>query len=76
LKALETLGGAARISMDDRKLIIRSEACPLAAAVSEHPEVCQVAESLLAEAVGADVKERCERNGLQPRCRFEIIKAA
>ena len=76
LKVLETLGGAARIAMDDGKLIIRSEACPLAAAVSEHPEVCQVAESLVAEVVGTEVKERCERGGLQPRCRFEIIKAA
>lgn len=76
LQVLETLGGAATIATDDGKLIIRSEACPLAAAVSEHPEICQLAESLVAEVVGAEVKERCERSGIQPRCRFEIIKAA
>lgn len=76
LKVLETLGGSARISMDNGQWSIRSEACPMAAAVSEHPEVCQIAESLVAEVVGAEVKERCERDGLPPRCRFEIIKAA
>jgi predicted ArsR family transcriptional regulator len=75
LKVLEALGGAAKIDAEDSKLIIRSESCPLAAAVAEHPEVCQLAEALVAEVVGADVKERCDRNGLQPRCRFEITKA-
>jgi hypothetical protein len=43
--------------------------------VAEHPEVCQVAEALVTEIVGADAKERCDRTGLQPRCRFEISKA-
>jgi predicted ArsR family transcriptional regulator len=75
LKVLEALGGAAKIDTEDSKLIIRSESCPLAAAVAEHPEVCQLAEALVAEVVGADVKERCDRSGLQPRCRFEISKA-
>jgi predicted ArsR family transcriptional regulator len=71
VKALEALGGAARIEKEENKLIIRSGSCPVAAAVSEHPEVCQLAEALLAEIVGVPVQERCNRNG-PPQCRFEI----
>jgi predicted ArsR family transcriptional regulator len=74
LKALEALGGAARIEKEETKLIIRSGSCPLAAAVSEHPEVCQLAEALMTEIVGAPVQERCDRDG-PPQCRFEIKKA-
>jgi predicted ArsR family transcriptional regulator len=71
-KVLEALGGAPRVEVEEGKLTIRSESCPLAAAVVEHPEVCGVAEALVTEIVGGDVKERCDRTGLQPRCRFEI----
>ncbi|HBB89177.1 MAG TPA: transcriptional regulator [Blastocatellia bacterium] len=74
VKALEALGGAARIEKEESKLIIRSGSCPLAAAVSEHPEVCQLAEALMTEIVGAPVQERCDRDG-PPQCRFEIKKA-
>ena len=64
LKAIEALGGAARI-------VIRSESCPLAASVAEHPEVCRLAETLLSQIIGLDVRERCDREG-PPRCRFEL----
>ena len=73
LAALEAIGGAARIEKEDGKLFIRSGNCPLAAAVVEHPEVCQLAESLLSEIIGATVRERCERNG-SPRCTFEVTE--
>jgi predicted ArsR family transcriptional regulator len=75
LKTLEALGGAARLEKEDGKLIIRSDNCPLAASVSEHPEVCQLAEALIAEIVQAPVKEHCDRDG-SPHCRFEINKAS
>ena len=71
LKVLETLGGAACLEKADHKLVISSRSCPLGAAVAEHPEVCQLAEALVAEIVGAPAKETCDRNGF-PRCRFEI----
>jgi predicted ArsR family transcriptional regulator len=67
-------GGAARIEKEETKLIIRSSSCPLAAAVSEHPEVCQLAEALMTEIVGVPVQERCDRDG-PSQCRFEIKKA-
>ena len=73
LKALEAIGGAARIEKSAGKCLIRSEGCPLAAAVTEHPEVCRLAETLLSEIIGTEVQERCDREG-SPRCRFEIIE--
>ena len=71
LKVLEAIGGAAEIVEHDDKLMIQSSSCPLAAAVSVHPEVCQLAESLVAEIVQAPVQEQCDRTG-RPKCRFEI----
>jgi len=71
LSVLETLGGAAQIERKRDTLVIRGESCPLSAAVAEHPEVCELAEALIAEIVGAPVHEHCDRSG-PPRCRFEI----
>lgn len=71
LRVLERLGGAARIERENGQLAISSDSCPLSSAVSEHPEVCQLAEALVGEIVGAPVKERCNREG-SPRCRIEI----
>jgi predicted ArsR family transcriptional regulator len=72
LAALEAIGGSARVEKENEKVVIRSESCPLAAAVAEHPEVCRLAETLLSEIIGFEVREQCDRNG-PPRCRFEVI---
>ncbi len=71
LVALESIGGSARLEKEGGKLLIRSGSCPLALAVVEHPEVCQLAEALLSEIIGAEVRERCDRDG-SLRCSFEI----
>lgn len=71
LKSLEALGGVARIEKDDGKLFIRSNSCPLAAVVAEHPDTCQMVETLISEVVGAQVREHCDREE-SPRCYFEI----
>jgi predicted ArsR family transcriptional regulator len=71
LKVLAAIGGAAEIEQLEDKFVIRSGGCPLAAAVSVHPEVCQLAETLVSEIVQAPVQESCDRTG-SPRCRFEI----
>src|SRR5690349_23225390 len=44
LKVLEAIGGSAEIEQHDDKFVIRGNGCPLAAAVSVHPEVCGLAE--------------------------------
>ena len=68
---LEELGGAARAEIGKDVVTIRSDSCPFAEAVSEHPEVCQVAEAMIQEIVGDPVKEVCDRSG-SPKCCFEI----
>lgn len=73
LSALEAIGGKARIQKENEKLYIRSESCPLAAAVAEHPEVCGLAENLVSEIMGMEVHERCDREGT-PSCRFEVVE--
>lgn len=75
LGVLESIGGAAKLEEQGDKLIIESANCPMAAAVSEHPEICQLAEALLTEIMETPVREHCER-GDRPRCRFEIRKGA
>lgn len=71
LKALTELGGAADAKREKNKIVISSTSCPLAAAVTVHPEVCHLAETLVAEIVKAPVTEHCDREG-RPHCRFEI----
>lgn len=71
LKVLEAIGGAAEVVTHEDKFVIEGSGCPLAAAVAVHPEVCRLAESLVAEIVKAPVHEQCDRTG-RPKCRFEI----
>jgi predicted ArsR family transcriptional regulator len=71
LEVLKAIGGSPRVGSEGGKLIIRSGGCPLAAAVVEHPEVCELAEALVAEVVGLPVRERCDR-GDSPKCCFEV----
>ena len=71
LKVLEAIGGAAEIEQHGDKIVIISSGCPLAAAVSVHPEVCRLAETLVAEIVKVPVEEKCDRTG-RPKCRFEL----
>ena len=71
LESLEELGGTAELVKDEKGAVIQSGGCPLSAAVVDHPEVCKLAEALIAEIVKAPVKENCNREKM-PRCRFEI----
>lgn len=70
---MEELGGVAIPENDVDKLLIRSgSGCPFADTVSEHPEICRLAETLLSEITGLEVREHCQR-GNSPKCAFEII---
>jgi predicted ArsR family transcriptional regulator len=71
LGVLKAIGGSPSVEREGGRLIIRSGGCPLSAAVVEHPEVCELAEALVAEIVGLPVKERCAR-GESPKCCFEV----
>ena len=74
VEVLNELGGLAELEEHDGTLIIRGYGCPLAAVTPDHPEVCRLAEALVAEVAGMPVHERCDR-GERPRCCFEVAAA-
>ena len=67
---LGELGGLAEVEEQDGGYVILGCSCPLAAAVKGHPETCLLAETLLADVIGAPVRQTCDPEG--PRCRFEL----
>jgi predicted ArsR family transcriptional regulator len=71
---LEALGGAPRLEAEGNTLRIESTSCPIAVAVETHPEMCGVAEALIAQITGARVRERCNKTENPPRCSFEIVE--
>lgn len=73
--AIKELGGSARVVNRDNEVRIESEGCPFADVVIEHPEICKVTESIIAEITGEKVAEICDRSG-PPKCRFRIKTVA
>ena len=71
VEVLNELGGLAELEERDGAVVIRGYSCPLAGVAPDHPEVCRMAETLIAELAGVPVHERCDR-GETPRCCFEI----
>jgi predicted ArsR family transcriptional regulator len=77
-RLLGALGGVAHVeALEDGRLRLQGVSCPLGSVVREHPEVCVLAEALVAEASGLPVREHCEREPDEPpRCRFHLEPAA
>ena len=75
VQALGELGGLATVEMHDGHFFIRGDSCPLAAVTAEHPAVCLLAETFVAEIVGLSVQQRCNHQGA-PQCCFEIMPSA
>ena len=71
LKILENLGGLAAVEEREGQVYIRGFACPLSTVVAAHPKVCLVAQALVGELLGREVREQCQR-GDRPRCCFAI----
>jgi predicted ArsR family transcriptional regulator len=68
---LNELGGLAELEERNGGFVIRGYSCPLAGVTPDHPEVCRMAETLIAELAGVPVHEHCDRSG-SPRCCFEV----
>jgi predicted ArsR family transcriptional regulator len=68
---LNSLGGVTVVEKKAGNFHIVGRACPLSRAVETDHCVCAAVTSLVAEVVGANVTERCDRSG-RPRCCFEI----
>jgi predicted ArsR family transcriptional regulator len=71
---LNELGGLAELEERDGTLFVRGYGCPLSAVTPDHPEVCRLAEALVAEVAGVPVHECCDRSE-RPRCCFEVAPA-
>ena len=74
VEVLNELGGLAELEEQDGAVVIRGYSCPLASVTLDHPEVCRMVETLIAELAGVPVHEHCDR-GERPRCCFEIAPA-
>ena len=70
---LNELGGLTRVAHRRGELVIRGDACPLAAATRAHAAAWNAVESLLTEFVGARVTSCCERTD-GPRCCFQVAE--
>src|SRR5215213_6325282 len=75
VEVLNELGGLAELEERDGTVVIRGYSCPLAGVTPDHPEVCRMAETLIAELAGVSVHEQCDR-GERPRCCFEIASSS
>ena len=70
-RLLNNLGGVTVVEEQDGVYHIMGRACPLSRAVESDHCVCAAVTTLVAEVVGANVTERCDRSG-RPKCHFEI----
>jgi predicted ArsR family transcriptional regulator len=67
--ALNHLGGLAEVEESDGQLVIKGLSCPLAALVTNHPDVCRLAETFVSDVAGIPLHECCDR-GQSPHCCF------
>jgi predicted ArsR family transcriptional regulator len=70
---LESIGGSVEVQESADGWTLRSHGCPLSGAVSEDPDVCALAESLVAEVTGRRVVEMCDKTA-RPRCAFQVFE--
>jgi predicted ArsR family transcriptional regulator len=71
LQILEALGGLAELQDQDGRLSVRGFGCPFSQVVPDHPKLCLVAQVLVSELLGRDVREQCQR-GERPKCCFVV----
>ena len=71
LQILEDLGGLAELEDRDGQLYVRGFGCPFSQVVAAHPKLCLVAQVLVGELLGREVREQCQR-GDRPKCCFVV----
>jgi predicted ArsR family transcriptional regulator len=75
VEVLDELGGLVELQDGDDTCTVYGLRCPFAALVRDHPEVCQLAEALLGELVGAPVEQRCNCTDF-PHCCFIVQRSS
>lgn len=68
---LKSLGGDIEVQRTDDGWRLQGYACPLSGVTANYPDVCSLAQALVAEITGRPVTECCQR-GERPRCAFAI----
>jgi predicted ArsR family transcriptional regulator len=58
---IDELGGLAELEDRGDHVLLRGFACPLADVVAGAPDACRIAQALLSEATGLQLRERCDR---------------
>jgi DeoR family suf operon transcriptional repressor len=71
LSLLQQLGGLPEWVEDSGECQIVGRGCPLNSVVRNHPDACLIAEALLQELIGVQVKSECE-HGEVPHCCFQV----
>jgi predicted ArsR family transcriptional regulator len=69
--ALRSLGGDIDVQRTNEGWRLQGYGCPLASVTGKHPQVCELARTLVEEITGSTVAECCDRAG-RPRCAFQI----
>jgi predicted ArsR family transcriptional regulator len=67
----QELGALTHVEQDGDGLTIKGAGCPLSALTDKNPGACLAIESFLAECLGVQVSECCDRHE-RPRCCFRI----
>ena len=75
VQLLADLGAQADVLHGPAGTVIQGRACPLAAAVAEHPQACGLVEAFLGELLDRPVKERCQKSPVA-RCCFVVGDAS
>jgi predicted ArsR family transcriptional regulator len=70
--ALRSLGADVEVVREPDGWLLQGFACPLSQVTAQHPEVCELARSLVEEIVGGTVSECCDRRA-RPRCQFRVM---
>ncbi|MEI8195297.1 MAG: ArsR family transcriptional regulator [Phycisphaerae bacterium] len=73
VKLLSDMGGVVEVHQDKGKWVICVKGCLLAEAVTRHPHVCHLKETLLSDLLGKKVQEQCKK-GNKPECCFVVGK--
>lgn len=69
--AVDALGAATELEVEEDRVVVRSRSCPVAAAVRREPCVCRAVAAFFEAATGQRTRERCLR-AEKLTCRFEI----
>lgn len=70
---LDAIGGSVEVTRATDGWILQSAGCPLSGVVAADPDVCALAESLVAEVTALAVRETCQKTG-RPRCAFHVFE--